>query len=177
MARIVLACTTESVREKMTGLLSGAGLPVFRAVSSGNELKRILHLNGDGIVLIVGRLPDVTLDELADDLCERNLMMLLGRSAFLSLCSNPQFFRLELPCASDKIVGAVQMLIQLYEMRLPRRTGEDRDLVEQAKEHLMKEYGWTEPEAHRWLQQMAMSRRMKMTRCAALVLDSSWEGF
>ena len=62
------------------------------------------------------------------------------------------------------------MLNQLHRRQMPRRLGADKELVEQAKEILMKQLHLTEPEAHHLLQKQAMDHSMKMTAYAARIV-------
>ena len=62
------------------------------------------------------------------------------------------------------------MLSQFHAMRMPKRGGEEKALIEQAKALLMRINGITEPEAHRHMQQYAMRRGMKMTDYASQLL-------
>ena len=73
------------------------------------------------------------------------------------------------------MVGAVKMLTQLHRMRLPHRTGENRDTVNRAKAVLMKQEGLSEPEAHRAMQQYAMNHGMRMADFAKRILEQSEE--
>jgi hypothetical protein len=73
------------------------------------------------------------------------------------------------------VIGAVEMLSQLHRMRLPRRTGESKDVVNRAKAVLMKQKGLSEPEAHRAMQQYAMNHGMKMADFAMRILEKSEE--
>ena len=67
------------------------------------------------------------------------------------------------------------MLTQLHQMRLPKRSDKDKQLVSQAKDILMRKEHITEPQAHRLLQEMAMNRGMRMAECAAKIVSSSKE--
>jgi response regulator NasT len=61
-------------------------------------------------------------------------------------------------------------------MQLPHRSGESRELVNRAKEVLMKREGLTEPEAHRMIQQYAMNHGVRMADFARKILEQSEEG-
>ena len=78
-----------------------------------------------------------------------------------------------LPVSSQALLGAVQMLSQLHQMRLHKRVGTEKETVEQAKQLLMKQHGITEPEAHRALQQYAMNHGDKMADYAAQIIKLS----
>ncbi|MBQ8135856.1 MAG: ANTAR domain-containing protein, partial [Clostridia bacterium] len=81
--------------------------------------------------------------------------------------------RLPLPLSSQALIGAVQMLSQFHQMRLPKRLGTEKETVEQAKRLLMKQHGITEPEAHRSMQQYAMNHGVKMADYAAQIIKLS----
>ena len=78
-----------------------------------------------------------------------------------------------MPVSGQSVLGAVEMLTQLHRMRMPRRTGESKETVEQAKKLLMQQQGLTEPEAHRALQQYAMNHGVKMADFAAQILKTA----
>ena len=79
-------------------------------------------------------------------------------------------FRLTLPTSGQTILGALEMLNQLHRRQMPRRTGADKELVEEAKSILMKQLHITEPEAHHLLQKQAMDHGMKMTEYAGRIV-------
>ena len=60
-------------------------------------------------------------------------------------------------------------------MRLPKRRGDEKQIVEKAKRLLMRRQNLTEPQAHRALQQYAMNHGMKMADWAAQIVASSKE--
>ena len=91
----------------------------------------------------------------------------------LESCETPEIFRLPLPLSSQALIGAVQMLSQLHRMRLPKRAGTEKEVVEQAKQILMKLHGIAEQEAHRALQQYAMNHGIKMADYAAQIIKLS----
>ena len=173
MARIVIAGTSETSREQLSRLLSSSGLAVFRCCASGSELRRTVNECEDGVVILLGSLPDCKPDDLQCDYGDRVQILLIGKPALLESCEAPEIFRLALPASSQAVIGAVDMLNQLHQMRLPKRMGGEKQIVEQAKQLLMKRQSLTEPEAHRALQQYAMNHGMKMADYAAQIVSSS----
>ncbi len=173
MARIVIASAAEESREKINQLLASSGFSVFRCCASGSELRRTINECEDGIVVLMGVLPDCKPDELQWDYGDRIHILLIAKPPALDGCESPQIFRLPLPIASQALIGAVQMLSQLHQMRLPKRVGTEKETVEQAKQLLMQQHGITEPEAHRALQQYAMNHGMKMADYAAQIIKLS----
>ena len=167
MARIIIASPSEVSRTQLNRLLASSGHSVFRLCASEGELRRTLTECGDGIVLISGMQPD----DIASDFEGRFQFLMIGRPETLNACESPQVFKLAYPCPGSAVIGAVEMLTQLHYMRLPRRSGGDRTLVEEAKRLLMRREGIDEPTAHRHIQVYAMRHNMKMTDYAAQLLQ------
>lgn len=175
MARIVIVSQSEDSRTKLYRLLASSGFQVFRSCSSGSELRRALSESEDCVVVMIGFTPDCKPDELLWDYKDSVQILLIAKQAVLENVESPEIFRLPMPASGQAVVGALEMLTQLHRMRLPRRTGESKDLVERAKTVLMKQKGLSEPEAHRSMQQYAMNHGMKMAEFAAQILKSAGE--
>ena len=172
MARIVIVSQSEDSRNKLFRLLTSSGFQVFRSCSSGSELRRALSESEDCVVVMIGFTPDCKPDELLWDYKDSVQILLIARQSVLENVESPEIFRLTMPASGQTVVGAVEMLTQLHRMHMPRRTGENRNVVERAKALLMKEKGLTEPEAHHAMQQYAMNHGVKMTEFAARILES-----
>ncbi len=172
VARIVIASASETGREQLRQLLSSSGFAVFRCCASGSELRRTINECDDGVVILMGGLPDCKPDELQWDYGDRVQILLIGKPALLESCEAPQIFRLALPASSQALIGAVEMLSQLHQMRLPKRIGGEKLIVERAKRLLMQRQGLTEPEAHQTLQRHAMNHGIKMVDYAAQIIQS-----
>ena len=173
MPRIVIAAAQEESREQLTRLLSSSGFSVFRGCASGGELRRTINECEDGIVIFMGAVPGCKPDELQWDYGERVQILLIGRPALLADCESPEVFRLPMPVSGQAVIGAVNMLSQLHQMRLPKRSGDDKQIVEQAKELLMRKTRYSEPEAHRAIQQYAMRHGVKMADYAKEIVAAS----
>ena len=175
MARIVIAGSSDASRTQLSRLLASSGLEVFRLCASGGELRRTLNTCEDGIVVIAGAAPDCPADDLAADFGEGFQILLIARPEVLASCESRAVFKLAYPCPGSAVIGAVEMLAQLHAMGMPRRAGDERQIVERAKALLMKAQGLSEPEAHRRMQRQAMRRGIKMTEYAAALLRDAGE--
>ena len=173
MKRIVIAASTETSRENLTRILNRAGFQVFRSCASGGEVRRAVNQAGDCLVILYGALTDCLVDELAWDIQSDTQILLLARPELLVRCEHPRLFKLEAPCPGSALTAAVDMLTQMQKMQMPRRGGQEKETVENAKRLLMEQRGLTEPEAHRALQQYAMNHGMKMAEYAEEILRSS----
>lgn len=173
MVKIIVAFATADKCTHFAGALEEAGYPVFRRCTSGSEVRRALNQYDDSIVVCPCRLSDCTADELAWDMGKKALMLVVGRPEQLENCEHPDVFRLKLPCSRGEISSAVSMLVQLHQMRLPRRTEDEKQVVDRAKQYLMEKYSMTEPEAHRHLQKGAMDKGMKLVDYAMMLMQYS----
>jgi len=164
---MIIAGASETSRDQMTRLLASSGFSVFRVCASGSILRRTISESEDCIVIMMGQLPDCKADELVWDYGDRVQILLIARPEVLDDCESREIFKLAIPTSGRSITGALEMLNQLHAMRAPKRMGAERQVVEQAKEILMRQRGLTEPEAHHLLQKYAMDHGMKMSDYAA----------
>lgn len=171
MARIVIVGASEVSRAQLNRLLTSSGYPTFRVCATDGELRRTLCACEDGIVLIAGNVPDSLPDDLSHDFGHSFQFLLIGRPESLAACESREIFKLAYPCSGNAVIGAIEMLSQLHYMRLPKRSGKEKDAVEQAKELLMRKHGLDEPEAHRHMQQYAMRHNMKMSEYALEIIQ------
>ena len=171
MVNLIVAFSDDDHCALISSTLEDAGFSVFRRCASGSAVKQALNQCRDGIVICAARLPDCTADELAWDLHERAMLLVIGRPQQLELCEYPQLFRLPVPFSKGELTSAVNMLIQFYQMRLPKRGTEEKQRISLAKEKLMQMEKMTEPEAHHALQQLAMSKGTRMADAASIVLE------
>lgn len=170
MAKIIVAFAEEQQRERIAGALEEAGMPVFRRCSSGAEVVRAMHILQDGVLICAARLPDCTADELAQDLDALALMLIIGRREVLALCETRNAFKLAFPITRDALASAVRMLLQLHDMRMPRRSENERAIICQAKQLLMDSHGMDEAQAHHALQRISMKHGIKMVESARRLL-------
>ena len=173
MARIVIAGSSEKSRTQLSQLLSSSGYMVYRVCTNAAGLRRVLNESEDGLLVLAGQMPGCSADELFWDYGEHVQILLIASPPVLEACEEAGIFRLALPTSQQAVLGAVEMLTQLHQMRLPKRAADDRQLVEQAKRLLMKRENLTEPQAHRSLQQFAMNHGMRMADYAAQIIKLS----
>ncbi len=173
MASFVIASTSEAARLQLSRLLSSAGYELFRCCASEGELRRVLAACEESIVILAGRLPGLQAEELQWDYGGRIKILLIEKPGFRKEDEPGKIFHLTMPASGQTILGALEMLTQMNSVQMPRRSGADRQVVEQAKQMLMAELSISEREAHRRMQQYAMNHGIKMTEYAERILRSS----
>lgn len=171
MARIVIVGASEASRAQLSRLLASSGYRVFRTCATDGELRRTLSECEDGVVIFSGGTWGNPPDDIASDFSDRFQLLLIARPETLATCESPRVFKLAYPCPGSAVIGAIEMLSQLHAMRLPHRSGRERELVEDAKRLLMEQYQMDEPAAHRRMQQYAMRHGIKMTEYATQLLQ------
>ena len=75
-----------------------------------------------------------------------------------------------MPFSLSELVNAVEERVAAHDARMPRRNEADREIVERAKQKLMREHSLTEAEAHRKMQKQSMQHGIKMADCARILL-------
>ena len=171
MARMIIASVSETNRDQMSRLLASSGYTVYRCCASESSLRRALTESEDSILIIMGVFPDCKPDELIWDYGDRVQILWIAKPSVLADCDSPEVFRLPVPTSGQTILGALEMLNQLHYRQMPRRSGTDKEIVEQAKAILMKQMQISEPEAHHLLQKQAMNHGIKMTEYAKKVIS------
>ena len=171
MAKIIVAFAEEQQCMRISSALEEAGIPVFRRCCSGAEAMRALNVCDDGVLVCGTKFADRTADDLAADVSELALMLVIGRPERLMLCESTNIFRLESPFGRAELVSSVRMLLQLHDMRKPRRADDEKKLIEQAKRLLMEDRGLSEAQAHQMLQRASMNLGLRMTECARRILN------
>ena len=171
MAKIIVAFADPRKCEQIASVLEASGLRVFRSCATGSEVMRAFDACHDGILVCGTRFPDRTADELAYDLGEQVLMLALGKPDQLEMCEHRSLFKLAAPFSRGELTSAVNMLVQLHYMRMPRRSPEEKKLIDSAKALLMSSGGYTEQQAHQALQRMSMRLGIKMTESARRILN------
>lgn len=176
MIRTLVAFADDQVRERICDLLERSGVSVRFRCRTGAEVLRAVKQMGSGVVICGYKLADMTCERLESELHELAFFLVIAKSTQLSALDGEVFFRLAAPVRAGELLGAVNMLLQLEQRRstvlLPRRSEEERALVEQAKRLLMEKNSLSEEQAHRLLQKRSMESCMKLSETARLILGS-----
>lgn len=176
MVRTVVAFEKDETRDRMAQLLEKAGIPVRFCHRSGAEVIRSVKLMGSGVVICDHKLADMSVDRLAHQLHGQARFLVLAKPAQLALCEDPSLFKLPAPISAGELRGAVNVLLQMDELTaretIPQRSEADQELVTRAKARLMDRHGFSEDQAHRYLQRMSMNAGEKLAATARRVLSS-----
>lgn len=173
MEKVIVAFENETTCRRVSDMIESSGIAGCIQVRSGGEVKRLVSKAHVSIIVCGYKLADRAAEELFEDLPPTCSMLMVAGQAQLDLV-NDEIFRLPAPISRSSLVASVQMLFQMNR-RLsryvkPRRSGEDQQVVEQAKQLLMDRHGMTEEQAHRFIQKKSMDTGSKMIQTAQTIL-------
>ena len=170
MAKVIVGFSNRQALSKISAALERSGFFVLRRCLTGNEVMRAFSLCQDGVLVCGARFPDRTADQLAEDMGPRAVILAADRPERLEMCEHPAIAKLAMPFSLSELVNAVEERVAAHDARMPRRNEADREIVERAKQKLMREHSLTEAEAHRKMQKQSMQHGIKMADCARILL-------
>jgi response regulator NasT len=181
---VLVAAADQLVGAHLGAVLIGAG---FEVVGHASDCRQAVVVTAtvrpDLVVLEIG-LPDPAASDALREMTDQTvapvvLLTTPSRSGLIQgLVAGGSMACLVTPFVPASLLAAVDVVLALHADRgadladaadLIRRL-EEVNLVEQAKGVLMFYQQMTEAQAHRWLQQTAMHRRVRMTKVATDVI-------
>lgn len=175
MERVLVAFESETNSERIKEILESSGVASCLVCRSASEVKRIIHKQHLSTILCGYKLPDDSAEHLFEDLPDACSMLMIAVQNRLEMCENDDIFKLAAPTKRSDLVASVRMLLQmnrrLAQKTKPKRSEEEKALVEEAKAVLMERHGMTEEAAHRFLQKKSMDNGARLTDTARMVLE------
>ena len=156
METVVVAFEGEKNGRRLKELLESSGTAACLLCRTADQVKRLVRQQRLTAVVCGYKFPDGTAEELAGELPGFCTVLLLAPRGLLELAAVEELLRL------GEEAGALLP---------PRRSREEREVVERAKERLMARNGMTEEEAHRALRRRSMDRRIPLADAARMLLD------
>ncbi|MCC8022253.1 MAG: ANTAR domain-containing protein [Clostridiales bacterium] len=171
MRGIILACPDGRVASQLARTLSQASHEVLFVCSTGNAVLRAADQSAGAVVICPLILPDMPANDLAAKLPYSYDVIALSGTPVQSASSN--FTVLKLPLNRAVFLETVSALCASGSFVRPRGIGAS-PVIEQAKLKLIRERGFSETGAHRYLQKMSMERGWKKTETAQKLLDGEF---
>ena len=177
MANVIVAFSKQEDAVAIRNLLNRNGIQVTAVCITGAAiLENADSLNG-GLVICGFRFPDLQCMEIRDSLPKSFEMIVIASPRFLQGIRREGVHLLEMPL---KIAPLVNLIRELSAQKdRSRRTGEksfleqspeNREMILRAKALLMEKRGFTEPEAHRYMQKNSMGTSKSMLETAKMIL-------
>ncbi len=173
MSRLIVAFESDTVSKRISEVLLSGALTVRAVCRTGAEVIRQVRYMGSGVVLCGIKFPDMTADELYDDLEGKGYMLVIAKPQEMEMCENNRVFRLLLPINRYDLCASARMLNQLEEMNRPQaeRGSAETELISYAKEMLMDKRSMSESEAHRHLQKLSMASGQPLAGIARQIIN------
>lgn len=175
MEKIVVAFAKEESGRRIREILESSGTAACVLCRSAAEVKRVVGKQRISAVVCGYKFHDESAENLFEDLPQACAMLMVAAQGMLDLCESDDIFKLAAPVSRGDLIASVRLLLQvghrLEKMTRPRRSEEDRAVVEQAKAALMASRGLTEEEAHRFLQKRSMDSGARLLDTARQVLS------
>lgn len=166
---VLVVCGQHAFRETLCGLISSA-LAIRPATAvTGAEARRKTSLSEIGAVLIAGRLPDENPLDLALELAQggaHGMIFVTDRDTLYDaheVLDGTGATILVSPISKDALVQAVRLVL---------RVSEGGGTLDRAKLMLVQQKGWTEPQAHRYIQKLSMDKRLPREVAAQMVMKA-----
>lgn len=166
---VLVVCAQHTFRETLCGLISSA-LAVRPATAvSGAEARRKTSLSEPDAVLVAGKLPDENALDLALELAENGMhgiILVTDRNMLYDaheVLDGTGVTILVSPISKDALIQAI---------RLVMRVTEGGGTLDRAKLMLVQCKGWTEPQAHRYIQKLSMDKRLPREVAAQMVMKA-----
>lgn len=182
---VLLVSAGEKFSRALSGLLPPTDyFPIATARSADEARRRLLGACYD-LVLINAPLPDELGSRLATDVCsgsEAGVLLLVGSELYREVCAQVTEYgvlAVSKPTSSQLLAHSLRALCAMRE-RLRRQgekqaTVEDKiqeiRLVNRAKWALIQRRGFTEEQAHRHIEKLAMDQRIPRREAAQRILD------
>ena len=174
MDTVIVAFENPAMGERFGDVLESTGTAKCLTCRSGDQVRRLLNKQQVYCVICSPHLSDGPAEWLYEDLPPSCSLLLVGPQHVLDACTGRDLFKLPTPIRKEEAVSTVRLLIQfgrrMERFVRPRRTQEEKALIDQAKAVLMDRHGMTEEQAHRFLQKQSMDSGAKLLDTARLVL-------
>ena len=177
MEQVIVAFEGEKNCWRIKEILESSGTAACILCRTADQVKRAVHKQHVTTVVCGYKFADGTAEELFGDLPLSCAMLIVAAQNMLELVQNDDIFRLPAPASRGDLTASVRMLLQighrLERFVRPRRSQEEQELIQRAKQLLIDRNGMTEEQAHRFLQKKSMDSGAKLIQTAQLVLEET----
>ena len=175
MEKVIVAFESDKSCLRVKEILETSGTAACIICKSADQVKRVVNKQHITTVVCGYKLYDESAEGLLEDLPPTCSVLVIAVQGMLELCQSDDLFKLASPVSKGDLVASVRMLLQvghrLEKFVKPRRSEEERAVIDQAKQLLMARNGMTEEQAHRFHQKRSMDSGAKMIQTAQLVLE------
>ena len=178
LVNIIVVFPKKEVAVKIKNILVKNGFDVVAVCVTGAQAIHITEDMEAGIIVSGVRFVDMVYHELKDYLPDMFEMIVVANHNQWQQYGEDDAIYLPLPMKVYDLVDTVEDLLVSLDRRLKKsksrakqRSSDEQGIIDQAKQLLMNHQGYTEEEAHRYLQKRSMDSGNNMVETAYMVLD------
>lgn len=183
MSNIVIAFPKQEVAAGIKKILTQSGYTVQAVCTTGAQALASAENLECGILICGCRFVDMMYIELHDYLPPEFQMLLIASPSSIQEKEISNLVSLAMPMKVHELLQTLEMMegdIQRRRRRkrqLPKhRSAEDQQVIKRAKELLMERNGFTEEEAHKYIQKRSMDNGTGLVEIAQMILSLMHEG-
>lgn len=174
---IVLFPKSEEAKS-IRNLLVRSGIEVCAVCTTGHQVIVAIDDLDDGIIVCGYKYSEMMYMDLRDYLPEAFDMLLITSQVHYSECCGNEVLCLAMPIKAPELVNTVNILLEgQWRRRRKRklqpkvRNEKEKAVIENAKLLLINQKGFTEEEAHKYLQKQSMDNGTNIVETAHMILD------
>lgn len=166
---MLVVCGQRDFCKNLCKLIASSVAVHPEVATSGAEARRITSMKEMGAILLAGKLPDENALELALELAEggvSGVMIVIDRGALFEaheVLDGSGVTILANPLTKDALMQSIRLVLKV---------SEGGGTLDRAKLMLVQRKGWTEPQAHRYIQKLSMDKRLPREMAAQLVIKA-----
>lgn len=177
MVSVIVVFPKMEDAQSIRNLLVRSGINVLAVCTTGAQALQYTDELDDGIIVCGYRFSDMMYSELHEYLPQHFEMLLVASQRLLQNCMDNDIVCVTMPIKANDLINTISMISQTImrrrkKMRLkPRaRSGEDQQILVEAKQLLMNRNNMSEEEAHRYIQKCSMDTGTNMPETAQMIL-------
>lgn len=178
MNSIVIAFPRKEVSQNIKRILMQSGYHVQAVCATGAQAIVCMEELESGIVVCASRFADMMYTELYEYMPEGFQMLLIAGAAAVEDHDMDRLIRLAMPLKVHELLDTLAMMEDALRRCKKRRrcspkvrSAEDSALIDRAKALLMERNGFTEEEAHRYLQKRSMDNGTGLAEVSQMILS------
>lgn len=178
MTNVIVAFSKAEDAKNIKNILMKNGFSVSAVCTSGAQAVNSADELGSGIVVCGSRFADMVYQELYECLPKGMPMLLVASPSQWSGKAPDDVVCLGLPLKVQDLLSTLEMMMESLAKRRKKlksqpkeRSGEEQEMIKQAKELLMERNHMTESEAHRYIQKCSMDSGTNMVETAQMIMS------
>lgn len=177
MTSIVVVFPKAEDARGIRNLLVKNGFLVHAVCTTGAQAISSLEDLSSGVVISAYKLADMMYSELQEYLPRDVKLLLLVSRQHLEECDTRNLLYLTMPLKTHEFISTVEMVVadcerqkRLRKTRPREKNPEEMAVIAEAKKLLMEKKGWTEAQAHKYLQKCSMDSGTNIVETAQMAL-------